>query len=84
MELRLYQHIKRKLESGKIEIDYESLEGEDNFDIAFNNNYMIDTLKAMESEYVSFKYQGSMRPFLLTPCDSSHEEIQLILPVRNK
>lgn len=70
--------------SGKIEIDYESLEGEDNFDIAFNNNYMIDTLKAMESEYVSFKYQGSMRPFLLTPCDSSHEEIQLILPVRNK
>lgn len=67
---------------GKSAVDYESLEGEDDFEISFSAKYMIDALKAIDDEFVFFKYQGNMRPFLVVPCESKFEELQLILPVR--
>jgi DNA polymerase III subunit beta len=64
-------------------IEYEELTGIDDYEISFSANYMIDALKAIDDKLVCFKYQGNMRPFLLTPCESAlKEEIQLILPVR--
>lgn len=68
---------------GKAVVEYESLEGEDDFTISFSAKYMVDALKALDDEFVNFKYQGNMRPFLLTPCDAKHDELQLILPVRD-
>lgn len=68
---------------GKIQVPYESLEGEDDFTITFSCKYMLDALKAIEDETVSFYFQDSMRPFILKPTEqSSIEELQLILPVR--
>ncbi|MDC3424280.1 DNA polymerase III subunit beta [Aquibacillus sp. 3ASR75-11] len=69
---------------GRIDIPYESLEGEDGFTISFAVKYAIDSLKALECEEVDFKYTDSMRPFLLSPSSdtSDLEEVQLILPVR--
>ncbi|MFT9495761.1 MULTISPECIES: DNA polymerase III subunit beta [Bacillota] len=63
-------------------VDYEELSGEDDFTISFSSKYMIDALKAIDDEYINFKYQGNMRPFLVTPCSSTYEELQLVLPVR--
>ncbi|MDE3841015.1 DNA polymerase III subunit beta (plasmid) [Bacillus methanolicus] len=63
-------------------VDYEELTGEDDFTISFSAKYMIDALKAIDDDLVNFKYQGNMRPFLITPCQSDFEEIQLVLPVR--
>lgn len=63
-------------------VDYEELEGEDNFDISCSAKYLIDALKSLDDECVNFKYQGQMRPFVLTPTESKFEELQLILPVR--
>jgi len=44
---------------------------------------MVEALKAMDDEFINFQFQGNMRPFLLAPCSSKHDEIQLILPVRD-
>lgn len=68
---------------GKAVVEYESLEGEDDFNISFSAKYMVEALKALDDEYINFKFQGNMRPFLLTPSESKHDEIQLILPVRD-
>lgn len=68
---------------GKDEVVYTELNGEDDFTISFTGRYVIDALKALDCEEVVFKYQDSMRPFLLTPLDHKDlDEIQLILPVR--
>lgn len=68
---------------GQIEIPYSSLEGEDDYDIAFSCKYAIDALKALHCDEVSFRFTGPMRPFLITPVeDTEVEERQLILPVR--
>lgn len=68
---------------GKGVVDYASLEGDDDFSISFSAKYMSDALKALDDEFVYFKYQGNMRPFVLTPSESKLDEIQLILPVRD-
>lgn len=68
---------------GQIEIPYNSLEGEDDYDIAFSGKYITDALKALHCDEVSFRFTGPMRPFLLTPVkDTEIEERMLILPVR--
>lgn len=67
---------------GTVVVDYETLEGEDDYTISFSAKYMIDALKAIDDDFVNFKFQGAMRPFLLTPSESKFEELQLILPVR--
>lgn len=68
---------------GKISVPYESLDGPDDFVITFSCKYALDALKAMEDEFVSFHYQGDMRPFVMKPSEtSSVNEMQLILPVR--
>ncbi|MBU7595912.1 DNA polymerase III subunit beta [Metabacillus halosaccharovorans] len=68
---------------GKDEVVYSNLNGEDDFTISFTGKYVIDALKALDCEEVVFKYQDSMRPFLLIPSEQKDlDEIQLILPVR--
>ncbi|QAS54788.1 DNA polymerase III subunit beta [Halobacillus litoralis] len=69
---------------GKIDIPYDSLEGEQEaFTISFSVKYAIDSLKALDCETVDFSFVADMRPFLLKPSDMTDmEECQLILPVR--
>lgn len=68
---------------GQSVVEYESIEGEETeYDISFSAKYLIDALKAIDDDFVFFKYQGNMRPFLVTPCESTIDELQLILPVR--
>lgn len=63
-------------------MEYEELLGEDDFTISFSSKYMMDALKAIDDDFVNFKYQGNMRPFVVTPVSSDIDELQLVLPVR--
>lgn len=63
------------------EIDTESVTGED-LTISFNPTYLIDALKAIDSEKVTISFISSVRPFTLVPSEDKENFIQLITPVR--
>lgn len=49
--------------------------------ISFSSKYMMDALKAIDSQEVTIHFTGSMRPFVLKSLNSE-AILQLILPVR--
>lgn len=62
------------------EFSAQSVEGE-TLKISFSSKYMMDALKAIDSDEVKIEFTGAMRPFILRP--ANHDPIiQLILPVR--
>lgn len=63
------------------ELDVASLSGE-NLSISFNPTYLIDALKAVESEEVTISFISPVRPFTLEPTEGGADFIQLITPVR--
>ena len=63
------------------EIDTESVSGED-LTISFNPTYLIEALKAVDSEKVTISFISSVRPFTLVPSEDAENFIQLITPVR--
>ena len=63
------------------EIDTESISGQD-LTISFNPTYLIDSLKAIDSEKVTISFISAVRPFTLKPSDDTENFIQLITPVR--
>lgn len=62
-------------------LECEQVTGQD-LTISFNPTYLIDALKALNSETVQIQFVSSVRPFTLTPGDDSENFIQLITPVR--
>ncbi|WP_102026156.1 DNA polymerase III subunit beta [Salirhabdus sp. Marseille-P4669] len=70
-------------EIGKVvdEINIDSLNGEE-LKISFSAKYMMDALKAIDSEKVKIQFTGAMRPFIIKPIEDHEEILQLILPVR--
>lgn len=69
-------------EIGKVqeEIAVKSLNGE-NMKISFSAKYMMEALKAIDSQDVLIQFTGTMRPFILR---AEHDDaiLQLILPIR--
>ncbi|KAA9295034.1 DNA polymerase III subunit beta [Streptococcus anginosus] len=63
------------------EIDTESISGQD-LTISFNPTYLIDSLKAINSEKVTISFISAVRPFTLVPNEDTENFIQLITPVR--
>ena len=63
------------------EIDTESISGQD-LTISYNPTYLIDSLKAIDSEKVTISFISAVRPFTLLPSDDTENFIQLITPVR--
>lgn len=63
------------------EIDTESISGQD-LTISFNPTYLIDSLKAINSEKVTISFISAVRPFTLVPNKDTENFIQLITPVR--
>ena len=62
-------------------VDTMSIEGED-LKISFNAKYMIDALRAIDSEEIEIAFTGAMRPFILRPQNEEESILQLITPVR--
>jgi len=69
-------------EIGKVmeEVNPISVEG-DSLRIAFNAKYMIDALRAVDSEAVEVSFTGAMSPFIIRPTDYD-KILHLILPIR--
>ena len=63
------------------EIDTESISGQD-LTISFNPTYLIDSLKAINSEKVTISFISAVRPFTLVLNEDTENFIQLITPVR--
>ncbi len=63
------------------EIDTSAVSGED-LSISFNPTYLIEALKAIDSEQVVIRFISSVRPFTLVPEGNEQGFIQLITPVR--
>ncbi len=59
----------------------ESVSGED-LTISFNPTYLIEALKALNSEKVTISFISAVRPFTLVPADTDEDFMQLITPVR--
>lgn len=70
-------------EVGKVNeiIDAQEVKGED-LTISFNPTYLIDSLKALNSENVAISFISAVRPFTLVPSDAKEDFTQLITPVR--
>ena len=70
-------------EVGKVneEIDTIAVSGED-LTISFNPTYLIEALKALNSEKVTISFISAVRPFTLVPADTDEDFMQLITPVR--
>lgn len=51
------------------------------FKISFNAKYMIDALRALDSEHIRIQFTGPMAPFIIQPTDYD-AILYLILPVR--
>lgn len=68
---------------GKVNDNFKTdMEGE-NVSIGFNNKYMIDALKASESDEVYVKINGPLSPMKVLPLDGD-DFVFLVLPVRLK
>lgn len=64
----------------KEDVNTGEIEGE-GLKISFNSKYMMDALKAINSDDVTIEFYGTMRPFTLKASESD-EVVQLILPIR--
>ena len=56
------------------------MEGEE-LNISFSAKYMLDALKAIDSDEITIEFTGAMRPFIIKPANNE-PILQLILPVR--
>ncbi|KXT77776.1 DNA polymerase III subunit beta [Streptococcus sp. DD13] len=63
------------------ELDTYLVEGED-LTISFNPTYLIEALKAIDSEQIKISFISPVRPFTLVPNGTAEDFIQLITPVR--
>ncbi|MGT2756728.1 DNA polymerase III subunit beta [Streptococcus ovuberis] len=63
------------------ELDALTISGQD-LTISFNPTYLIDALKAMDTENVTISFISAVRPFTLIPANDQGTFIQLITPVR--
>ena len=69
-------------EIGTVKEDVQASDVEGgNLKISFNSKYMMDALKAIDSDEVEVAFFGTMKPFILKPKDND-TVTQLILPIR--
>ncbi len=70
-------------EVGRVNEELETLEvSGENLVISFNPTYLIEALKAVDSEQVKISFISPVRPFTLVPRMEENDFIQLITPVR--
>lgn len=69
-------------EVGKVseQLSIIGMEGEE-LNISFSAKYMLDALKAIDSDEITIEFTGAMRPFIIKPANNE-PILQLILPVR--
>lgn len=77
------QSVNQEDEIGEFSEEFEVQEKEgDDIDISFDVNFLTDALESMNTEYVTLKFDGELKPFYVTRSSSELDQIQLISPVR--
>ncbi len=88
-------HVRLEIEGGILKISatsgtgsaYDELsvnhEGDD-LVIAFNNRYLIDSLRACDADYVKISLSSPLTSINIEPSDSAVEDLFMLLPVRMK
>ena len=66
---------------GKEDLTAVSYEGNP-LDISFSGNYVIDAARALDAENIRVRFNGDMKPFVLTNESEDQSILQLVLPVR--
>ncbi|QXE03516.1 DNA polymerase III subunit beta [Terribacillus sp. DMT04] len=71
---------------GTIEVEYKAIEGmQDEFDITFDAMFVMDSLKALQSDEINFNYVAKDKPIIITGADDTlASEVHLITPIRTK
>lgn len=73
----------RELGTSSEKVIADEVAGLDEFMLSFSAKYLIDALKAMDSEKVRIKFSGEMQPFIVEPEEEGELEVKkLVLPVR--
>ena len=60
-----------------------NLEGNE-FEMGLNSRYLLEALKACETEKITFKFNGANAGVTITPYDESNDLLYLIMPMRLK
>ena len=58
-----------------------SIEG-DKINVCFSGAYIIDALKALDTDEVVIKFVGEMKPFIAENVGSDKDIVELMLPIR--
>jgi DNA polymerase III subunit beta len=61
----------------ELEVDYQGEE----FEIAFNNSYLIDALNAIDTKQVQFEFTSANSSCLITPVGESSSKY-VVMPMR--
>ncbi len=70
-------------EIGEFKEDLTAISYEGNpLDISFSGNYVIDAARALDAENIRIRFNGDMKPFVLTNESEDQSILQLVLPVR--
>ncbi|MCF6463392.1 DNA polymerase III subunit beta [Clostridium sp. Cult1] len=73
--------IKSNSEIGNVNEQISSIQDGENINIAFNSKYVIDGIKAIDSEEIELHFMGSLNPCIITPVEDENYTY-LVLPVR--
>lgn len=73
--------IKSNTEIGDVYEEISSKQEGDDINIAFNSKYIIDGIKAIDSEEIELHFMGNLNPCIMNPVGDDNY-IYLVLPVR--
>ena len=73
--------IKSNSEIGNVNEQISSIQDGENINIAFNSKYVIDGIKAIDSEEIELYFMGSLNPCIINPVEDENYTY-LVLPVR--
>lgn len=68
---------------GKFEDNVEIRKNGNDIEIGFNYKYLLDILKSLEEDYLSFNFNGSLNPCIIKSTEKD-DYLYLVLPVRLK
>lgn len=73
--------IRSNSEIGNVHEEIESVQNGENLNIAFNSRYLLEGIKAIESENIELNFMGSLNPCIINGVNEE-DYIYLVLPVR--
>lgn len=73
--------IKSNSEIGNVNEELNTNKNGENVDIAFNSRYLLEGIKAIDTEEIELNFMGSLNPCIIKPTDDNNYTY-LVLPVR--